>query len=77
MVGLVTSVALQLSFHENLVRFLLVLMRLGRAGQQTTNESIAFMSCFMFYDMIMAGHSGHWNNQASGGHLSLSDGQQT
>ena len=53
MVGTVTRAALQLSFHENFGRFLLGLMRHGLGGHRHTNESIAFMSAFMFYDMIM------------------------
>ena len=53
MVGTVTRSALQLSFHENFGRFLLGLMRHGLGGHRHTNESIAFMSPFMFYDMIM------------------------
>ena len=52
-VGTVTRAALQLSFHENFGRFLLGLMRHGLGGHRHTNESIAFMSPFMFYDMIM------------------------
>lgn len=52
-VGTVTRAALQLSFHENFGRFLLGLMRHGLGGHRHTNESIAFMSAFMFYDMIM------------------------
>ena len=51
-VGTVTRAALQLSFHENFGRFLLGLMRHGLGGHRHTNESIAFMSAFMFYDMI-------------------------
>ena len=52
-VGTVTRAALQLSFHENFGRFLLGLTRHGLGGHGHTNESIAFMSPFMFYDMIM------------------------
>ena len=52
-VGTVTRAALQLSFHENFGRFLLGLMRHGLGGHRHTNESIAYMSPFMFYDMIM------------------------